>query len=326
MRILLIAALCLAGRASAFTFSVLDDATVGSKKYWANTLGIGLDPSERISLGITAGAGNTGSPYEDRTKSGGLTFWSDLGKGVSAALDGNYYSGSRADLLDFQTFEVVGRADDRQTTGSFGATLAWRFLDSGGEETADDLVYSVRVEAGASGNKTTVPVWARAPVLLKGDGRLGDYVFRDRAYSAGLSMIVEGSSAGVRYLRHHYRRPDGMTNVNPRLERAMNADPRLGAFLRGRVEEFMRTSVGGTIEGVPKYQTSVWLSERVHEKITLHAGLDYLRLEAGGIARTWSAGLSWAVSERFDLRAGSLWDRQSGATSRATTLGATLTF
>lgn len=319
-------ALLSASSASAVKVSLFDDLTAGSRKYWANTLGLGIDPSDRVSFGLTLGAGNTGSPYDDRTKSGGLTFWTDFGRGVSAALDGNYYSGSRADILEFTTFDVVGRADDRQTTGSIGGTVAWRFLDSGGEETDEDTIYAASVELGATGNKTTVPVWARAPVLLKGDGRMGDYVFRDRAFSAGTSMTVEGSSIGVRYLRHHYRRPDDLTNLNPRIARALQADPRLSAFLRTRVEEFMRTSVGGTIEGVPVYQTSVWLSERVHEKITLHGGLDYLRLEAGGLARTWTAALTWAVSDRLDLRAGSLWDRQAAKTRRSTTLGASLTF
>lgn len=323
-RLIALGAIFLTSSASAFKTSLFDDLTAGSKKYWSNTLGVGLDPSERVSFGLTLGAGNTGSPYDDRTKSGGLTFWTEFGGGVSAALDGNYYSGNRADILDLITLDQLGRADDRQTTGSFGGTIAWRFLDSGGEETADDMIYSANVELGASGNKTTVPVWGRLPV--RGDDHLGDYVFRDRAYTAGTSMSVEGSSIGVRYLRHHYRLPDGLTSIDPRLPKALKDQLRSFDLNKPHVEEFFRTSVGGTISGVPVYQTSVWLSERVHDKITLHGSLDYLKLETGGLARTWGACLSWAASDRFELRAGSLWDRQAGKTARSTTLGASVTF
>ncbi len=318
--------LLVAGSAEALQFALSDDVVAGGRGYWSNALGLGLDPSERFSAGLHFGAGNTGSPYEDRTRSGGLSLWADLGRGFSAALDGNFYSGSRADILDFSTFEVVGRAEDRQTTGTLGGTLAWRFMDSGGEETADDLIYSASVEVGASGNKTTVPVWARAPVLLKGDGRLGDYEFRDRAYSAGVSTTVEGSSLGVRYLRHHVRRPDELSNLNPRVERAEARDPRLAEFLNTRVGEFWRTSVSGTIDGIPKYRTTVWLSERLHEQFTLHGSVEYIRLETNGVARTYGASLTWAATGSLDVRAGGLWDRQHGSTLRSLTLGASLIF
>jgi hypothetical protein len=120
--------------------------------------------------------------------------------------------------------------------------------------------------------------------------------------------------------------PEDLDNLNPRIARALARDPRLSRFLRERVAEFWRTSVGGTLEGIPRYQASAWLGEKVHEKITLRGSLDYVRLEDRSLARTWGAGVAWSAGRSLEIRAGSLWDRQAGSTSRSTTLGATWVF